>query len=122
MYSASCRRRKRFLAWTDSVEQNSSTTQRRASSIRRSAILTRVPMRSSCHSVWSWAYRGTQRRARRHYCGGQPAHPQSDAFASRKGEVTSLLRKLRRQRCHSAPGSRRSGPTKTSVNFALFYA
>ena len=45
MYSASCRRRKRFSAWIDSVERNSSTSQRRPSSIRRSAIPTSVAMR-----------------------------------------------------------------------------
>jgi hypothetical protein len=40
MYRASCRRRKRFSVWTDSVERKSSTTQRRAAlSLPRDAAL-----------------------------------------------------------------------------------
>jgi hypothetical protein len=41
MNNASWRRRKRFSAWTDSVERNRSTTHRKASWIRRPAILAR---------------------------------------------------------------------------------
>ncbi|MEP6872736.1 MAG: hypothetical protein ABI887_00060 [Burkholderiales bacterium] len=35
------------------------------------------------------------------YASPAAAHPQVDGFASRKDEVTDLLRKLRRQMCHS---------------------
>ena len=53
MNMANWRRRKRFSARTASVGRSSSTSQRRASSIRRTAIWASATMTSSCHSAWA---------------------------------------------------------------------
>ena len=56
------------------------------------------------------------------YATESASHPQSDGFASRKGEGTSLLRNSGRQRCPSGQGSRRASALDAGDNFALFYA
>ena len=59
--SASCRRKNRFSARTTSVERNSGTNHRMASSIRRSAIPAKVTIGSSSHIIRSCAGRSASK-------------------------------------------------------------